>query len=36
MQKIERNALQHADIAGGCNKGSSAQSQTVINIYITG
>ncbi len=37
MQKIERNALAQASLAGGCHKASSrSSSNTTVVIYIQG
>lgn len=37
MQKIERNALAQASLAGGCHKANSqASSNTTVVIYVTG
>ncbi|CAB3750398.1 hypothetical protein LMG29739_01080 [Paraburkholderia solisilvae] len=37
MQKIERNALIEAKVAGGCNKrsSSSAQATTVVVVKVS-
>ncbi len=37
MQKIERNALAQASLAGGCHKASSrSSSNTTVVVYIQG
>jgi len=37
MQKIERNALAQASLAGGCHKASSNSSaKSTVVIYIQG